>query len=127
MADNLCIDHELIDGRNLGSCSLWHILILDLESRQELIANFPILRHLKLNVTLQSTVARRLHVQVDAELLLFFVQTVPLRVDLQVLVAAATHPLLLLTHGSKGGLLVTHHGQSFFLLLDSLEGYGASA
>ena len=127
MADDLCIDHELIDGRNLGSCSLWHVLILDLERRQELIANFPILRHFKLNVTLQSTVARRLHVQVDAELLLFFVQTVPLRVDLQVLVAAATHPLLLLTHGSKGGLLVTHHGQSLFLLLDSLEGYGASA
>ena len=127
MADDLCIDHELIDGRNLGSCSLWHVLILDLERRQELIANFPILRHFKLNVTLQSTVARRLHVQVDAELLLFFVQTVPLRVDLQVLVAAATHPLLLLTHGPKGGLLVTHHGQSFFLLLDSLEGYGASA
>ena len=57
MADDLCIDHELVDGRYLGSCSLWHVLVLNLERCQELIANLTILRHFKLNIAFQRAIA----------------------------------------------------------------------
>ena len=74
-----------------------------LEGLQELIANFSVLAHLKLNLAAQRAVARRLHVVIDTELLLLLVEADPTLILLQMTAARGSRtPLLAALPASRG-------------------------